>query len=103
MIAKRLARQSYRFRNGIRGNVAAPLLNDRFPGNAPRHLLHDVSHQDSSSSERRLAMADRGIGDDVPSDHALGNLVLLTLRHCEYLKHNYSWVNPDGSPLTPPG
>jgi hypothetical protein len=29
--------------------------------------------------------------------------VLLTLRHCEYLKHNYSWVNPDRSPVTPPG
>ena len=34
-------------------------------------------------------MADLGIGDDLPSDHALGNLVLLALRHCEYLRHDY--------------
>ena len=71
----------------------------RFPGDAPSHLFHDVSHQDSGSSERRLAMADLGIGDDVPSDHALGHLVLLALRHCEYLKHNYSQVNPDRLPF----
>jgi hypothetical protein len=30
-------------------------------------------------------MADLGIGDDVPSDQALGHLVLLALRHCEHL------------------
>jgi len=60
MIAKRLARQSYCFRNGIRRNVAAPPFHDRFPSNAPSHLFHDVSHQDSSPSERRLAMADLG-------------------------------------------
>jgi hypothetical protein len=42
-------------------------------------------------------MADLGIGDDVPSDHALGNLVLLALRHCEYLKHNYSRSPPGRS------
>jgi len=30
---------------------------------------------------------------------ALGHLVLLALRHCEYLKHDYSPVNLDRSPF----
>jgi hypothetical protein len=87
MIAERLPRQSNGFRDGLRGNVAAPLLEDGFPGNPGRHLLHDISHQD-------LAMADRGISDDVASDHVLANLMLLALRHSEYLKRNYSQVDP---------
>ena len=44
-------------------------------------------------------MADLGIGDDIPSDHALGHLALLVFRHCEYLKHNYGQVSPDRSPF----
>lgn len=47
--------------------------------------------------KRRRAMADLGIGDDVPSDHALGNLVMLALRRCEHLKHNYK-IDPTGVP-----
>jgi hypothetical protein len=54
-----------------------------FPRQYPSHLLHHVGDENSGSPERRLAMADRRIGDDVPSDDALGCLPLLTFRHSE--------------------
>ena len=96
MIAERLGCQPNRFRNGLGGNVASPRLHDGFPGHPSRHLLHNVSHQDSGSSEGRLAVTDRRVGDDVPPNHPLGNLVLVTPRHGRHLKHNYRLLDPDG-------
>ena len=43
--------------------ASAPLLYDRFPRYAHGHLLQHIAYQDPGTSKRRLAMADRGIGD----------------------------------------
>jgi hypothetical protein len=51
--------------------VAAPLFDDRFPGDARGHLLEDIPHQDSRPPERWLTVADCGIGYDESSDHSL--------------------------------
>src|SRR5690242_16245681 len=75
MIVKRLARQPNCIGNGVGRQVAAPLLYDRFPSDACRHLLQNVPNQDSGSAECRLAMADRRIGDDKSPDDALNRLL----------------------------
>jgi len=80
MIAERLAGESNRFRDCVRKNIATPLFNDRLPGDAGCHLLQDVGHQDSGPLDRRLAMADLGVGYDESPDHSFGHLTLLTLR-----------------------
>src|SRR5438477_3304928 len=100
MIAECLARQSNCFRDGVRGHVAPPFLYDRLPGDARGHLLQDICHQDSRSSERWLDMADGGIGNDEPPDHSLDRL-LLGFCHGECLKHDYT-RNRDYSSLTAP-
>src|SRR6266567_8293636 len=75
----------------MRRHVAAPVLYDRFPGTTCSYLLKNVCYQDSSPSERRLAVADRRIGDDESPDHSFDRL-MSQFRHGGYLKHDYTGV-----------
>jgi hypothetical protein len=81
MIAKSLACQPNRLRNGIQRNVAAPFLDDRFPGNAFGNLFQDVCHQYPRPAESRLPVANRGISDDKSSNCSLYMLRLIAFRH----------------------
>src|SRR6185295_361370 len=70
MLEKSPSRQLQGLRDGLSRDASVPLLDHRLPGQAIRELVQNVGDQDASAAEGGLAVADRGIADDV-SPHEL--------------------------------
>jgi hypothetical protein len=63
-----LPRQAHCFGNGLFADVATPIIDDRFPGHARGDLFQNVGDEDAAADKRGLAMANRWVSDNVPSE-----------------------------------
>src|SRR5438876_1131359 len=65
MVLKSPLGQLYRLGNRLLCHATPPLGRDRVPGHSLGHLLQYLRHHDPRTQERRLAMTDLWISDDV--------------------------------------
>jgi hypothetical protein len=63
-----LAGQAPCFGDGLFAYITAPIVDKRFSSHASGNLFQNVGHKDAGPDKPGLAMADRRVGDDIPSE-----------------------------------